>query len=485
MRKFSLAVILLLTIGLLIVAIYISNDYKLDQTKIKPTKIVGTIEYDRLFAYDNFRQFKIVISQEEWDGLSQDIFDYAEKFNNYKVGNYRKADVYYTDHYGETVFKDVGIRTKGNTTRVPPEVDGQRYRFHFKLKFDEVFEDLLENENRKIKNRNLSGLTELNFKYHNGTDPSYVREIFALELFNKVGVLASNATLASVIYVIDGIEYDYGVYTIIEPIDKDFLTKRFGKERDDGNLYKCLWQNYGPASLEPATPLAIGIKDWETDYRPSYDLKTNKKEEDHSELKLFIENLNKIPDENFKAYIGETFDVDSFLRYQAMTLLIANPDDYWAMGNNYYLYFNNDGKIVFIPTDYDHSFGVGWGGEPVTSYEDLISADIYNYVSIDSGLMGRRKIRKPLVERILAIDEYREKYEDYLTLFIEESNQYFSYKEFNKTFGVLKKVYSQHTPDYFNEYARMLVMYEINFFEQKIRSVKSQLEGGLNHESTD
>jgi len=176
---------------------------------------------------------------------------------------------------------------------------------------------------------------------------------------NKAGVYTSRTGSTRLTITIDGEEHYFGIYTLIETVDQSFLTKRYGNANDNGNLYKCLWGNSGPATLEPVdekftgNPIfpeerVIGVKDWETHYRPTYDLKTNEDIEDHTELLKFIDNINTLSGVELKDYLDVNFEVDRFLRYQAMNMLIGKWDDYWAMGNNYYLYFNNGGKILSL-----------------------------------------------------------------------------------------------------------------------------------------
>ena len=158
----------------------------------------------------------------------------------------------------------------------------------------------------------------------------------------------------------------FGIYTIIEPVDKSFLTKRYGRDGNDGNLYKCLFGDSGPATLEPIGNVpermfperrVIGSKDWKTNYRPTYDLKTNEEAADHTVLLDFINKLNTLSGKELKFYLDNNFRVKDFLMAQAINVLLGKWDDYWPMGNNYYLYFNNRGKIEFIPVDYDMVFG--------------------------------------------------------------------------------------------------------------------------------
>jgi hypothetical protein len=265
----------------------------------------------------------------------------------------------------------------------------------------------------------------------------------------------------------------YGVYTIIEPIDKAFLTSRFGAQANDGNLYKCLWENT-PATLEPISdPKEIGVKDWKTGYRPAYDLQTNEDAAATWDLEAFIDNINGLNDADFAAYIASRFEVDRFLRYLAVNLLLGNADDYRTMGNNYYLYFNNAGKIELLPYDYDACLGGGWNGGSASSYEALATEDIHAALNLNASFLGR-DVAHPLVDRILVIPEYRERYEHYLKSFIESG--LFSYDTFREKFEKLKTLYGDAAcSDTLDSGESMTLTNEEWFFAVKTDSVLSQL----------
>jgi spore coat protein CotH len=440
----------------------------------QPMPVFACADYERLFDETLTHRFTVYITQSEWDGLSQDLLDYQEIDPFMRTGNYRYADLVYEDEAGTIELDDIGIRTRGNTTRTLPE-DGQGlHRAHFSLSFDETF-DLQKGsaEYAARKERELFGLDKLNLKWNLWTDPGHIRELYCYALLNEAGVAAPRASLAALDFCIDGTLVHYGVYTLIEPVDKSFLTRRFGKQANDGNLYKCLWENI-PATLEDGYPeTEIGVKDWESGYRPAYDLKTNEEAADTADLAAFIDNINSLSDEDFAAYIARSFAVDRFLKYLAADLLVGTPDDYRTMGNNYYLYFNNAGKIELIPYDYDASLGGGWDGGPASSYEVLATEDIYTALNLNAAYM-ERAVAHPLSDRILAIPEYRGRYEDYLKMFIQSG--LFSFEDYLAKFEALQALYDDYAcSDTLDSGEGMALTNEEWFFETKTESVLSQL----------
>jgi hypothetical protein len=133
-------------------------------------------------------------------------------------------------------------------------------------------------------------------------------------------------------------------------------------------------------------------------------LKTNENYPNHSALFRLLEVLNKCPDDSFASEIEKVLDVDEFLRFLAVSVLIVHLDNYIGMGHNYYLY-EVDGKFCVIPWDMNMAFGAfGMGfGRGVTI------ADFY----IDEPTTGAVADR-PLVARLLAHKPYLDKYHQYL-----------------------------------------------------------------------
>jgi spore coat protein CotH len=394
-----------------------------------------------------------------------------------RTGNYRKADLYYSDENGEVKIDEVGIRTKGNMSRVFPEDSEGLHRFHFKIKFDESFDMEKGSLEYDIRSkRKFADLSELNFKINDGSDPTNIREIFSYDLINDFGVTAPKASMATLTIVIDGVEHDYGVVRYIESVDKDFLGRRFGNKLNDGNLYKCLWQNYGPATLMPLGRQAeVGVKDWEKNDRPTYDLKTNKAELNTQDIKDFIKQLNELDGEELKTYLDKNFSIDRFIRAQALDVVLGEIDGYWSMGNNYYLYFNENGIIEWIPFDYEHVLAAGWDGAPYWSYEGIATADIYTWNNLNAK-MYNESTTHPLMDKILQIDEYKQKYEEYLRTLTDPQNDYFTYSRFMDLYSELYNLYGSSVDNEMQEGNIWELSNEEWYFNTKTESVSSQLE---------
>lgn len=373
------------------------------------------IEYDKLFSYDIRHTFIIEFTQEEWDGLNQDMWDYYAIYGTFKSNNYRKVDVTYIADDEITYIEDVGIRSKGNdySRRPPQEEDGTIVPIHYMMKFNETF-DTVEgsDECEDLKTRDVFNLEQLLFKWNNTGDPSYTNEIFSYEMFRQAGVPIPSASWAELQIVIDGEVQLTTLYKVFEQMDEEFVRKHLQEtpQKQVGDLYKGLWS----ATLDPITDSSqYGIRDWENNYRPLYGIETNKDNPDYSSLVDFSYGINIEDTQMRKNFIEEYFNVDSFMRAMAVNVLVGNPDDYRGNANNFYYYFDEEGYMTYLPFDYDNSMGSGWAGhDGFINY--TLGNDIYEW-----NWPIWMPVGKPLWDNTINYTEYQILYEDYLMEFIE------------------------------------------------------------------
>ena len=345
----------------------------------------------------------------------------------------------------------MGIRTRGNESRRLPYQNGNYYKSHFKVKFDETFDMPTDDPaTAALSKRRFAGLKALNFKWsrYNTWDTyankSKINELFSYLLLGEIGVNAPRMSMGTLKFRIAGTEVNYGLYGIVEPVDKPFLRRRYGV--NDGDLYKCLYLDLdeGPDLTEES--LAgdnVGVKDVATNYRPIYDLQTNETTSDHSALKEFVYQLNALEGQEFVAYLEANFDVDSFIRYLAMGIYINNLDDYRFLANNYYLFFNTEGKTEFIPYDFDISLGTNWHGEMglwTTNSSPRTSSTPRTFP-----VLSGETIRHDLVDKVLAVEQYRAQYVKYLEDYGLPANKLFLFSEYKAKFDQLFALYGDKT----------------------------------------
>lgn len=357
-----------------------------------------------IFDLNSIPSLTIEISTSQWNEILMN-FDKNRK-NETEV-----TTDFIFDKNGKTdILKNIGIRIRGNTSRRRaegkkgelhnPENPDWRHA-HFRLDFQ-------KNSDKKT---DFYTLKNLNLKWFKD-DGMYAREIYCYDLFQRFGVYTAPRSSYCKLYI--KIKEDkktayYGIYEMVEPVDKEFLKTRFAKTKtmNDGDLWKCLWG----ADLRTTGNMGIEEPD-NPKKRVDYDLKTNKKDLEKAKKRLtdFITNLNKLDENKFKVWIKNNFDIDLFLKSYAVNVMVGMWDDYWAnSGNNYYLYIDDKNIAYFIPFDYDNSLGtsliVGNSG-----YQDIFNWGESNAV---------------LIKRILSIKEYKDKYSSYISQLIDQKNDYF------------------------------------------------------------
>lgn len=335
-------------------------------TTPKPTEPAPSSEellYEKLFDPQTRVTVDIQMSAQELQKL-QDDYDRYSSFGS-KSPIYRRADVTITLNGVPYEIKDVGVRMKGNTSRMA-FYDAQKGIYngiHFKLDFQETFDDKAyygsdaqvwsDAQTRKArKNRTFATLEKLELRWNKCEDATYLKESYAYDLYRSQGVLAPRMNLCSM----DWSGVHLGVYTVGEPVDEVFLAKRLPANELGGDLYKC-----GGADFTNTN--SIGIENEDKGQFYSYDLKSNKKTSQHTALKGLINGLNagNVTKERF----AQLVDVDNFLSYAAVSWFVGNPDDLRNNYNNFYLYFlKSSGKAIIIPYDCDRCLGVAVHWDP-------------------------------------------------------------------------------------------------------------------------
>jgi hypothetical protein len=270
----------------------------------------------------------------------------------------------------------------------------------------------------------LAGMTRINLKAMYN-DPSQMREALAWRLFGIAGIPASRHTYAKLAF-----DATYrGLFSVIEHVDKKFLRDHFG-ENYRGNLYKTGCRDIGCASLAYRTG-PDGNDSGRQYFIPgpaerTYRLKTNKNNPEAStydDLACFIRTINGIglpggeerfDTDAFRESVDGIMNVNAFLRWAAVNMLLGSWDNYYATPSNYYLYnsghsgaaddFVSSPYFHFIPWDYDNCLGIDYFG---TRWQ---YADILDW----PGKANRHIPKIPLVRNLLSNHDYRRYYLDYM-----------------------------------------------------------------------
>ncbi len=435
---------------------------------LKVDKIDRAVEYAEVFDNSIKHTFLFEFTQEAFDAMVASMIEYDQIFGadvwpgDYRSNEYQSITVTYIDHDTVISIEEVGIRTKGNiySRRLPIDELGNHQEVHYMLKFNETFDyEEGTDEYTALKKREVFDIEQLLFKWNNTGDPGFSNEVYSLDLFQKVGVVVPNASFAEVLIVIDGEVKLRSLYNIFEHFDEEFIRKHFQDEptKEVGDLYKMSWS----ADLTPINEAGVlGVRNWETGFRPLYGKETNTKNNDYGSIIDFTYQLAEQDIVKRKQWLDTRFDVDSYIKSLAVNVLLGNPDDYRGNLNNYYMYFDETGYATYIPFDYDNSLGVGWPG--ADNFSDYtLGNDIYNWGRISYGYFDQR----PLVDNVLYYEEYQILYENYLEEYIDSG--LFSYEAYHDIVELVDTLYGDTFAIYNNrEY----------YFNTKIERTLEQIE---------
>lgn len=377
-----------------------------------------TQNLDLIFGTDAVAEITLTIDRSEWNTLLEN-YDTNPKNEDCIHADFKMTKGEYTWQA-----EDIGMRLRGNTSRIRPQQGDNYYQTHFKIDFEEWIEDDTIEEGKLAGC--MKGIILKRFK----DDPTYVREVFGYNFFRNNGIWTAPRAGYTRLFINiveengETTELNYGVYAMIEEINKQFLKERSENTPEigtkfngnKGNLWKCCWQSSNGPSM--ATDFdayhSFGVEEIFLDeaksMRYDYDLKTNKDDliSARDEFIDFIYALNDLSTvEEIKAFYEKKMDVDLFLKTYACNVLLGMDDDYWNNKNNYYFYFDKKGKCYFIPYDYDNILGTN-------CFDDTATENPIEW--------GRDGVKAPLIEKLLSVPEYKQMYVDYLLELREESS---------------------------------------------------------------
>jgi hypothetical protein len=273
---------------------------------------------DALFNDSELHDVMLTVSERDWSELKA----HPEQNTNYP------ADLRWR---GVTV-RNIGIRSRGTSTRngVKPglRLDMNRY-------VDQTFLGLR--------------LLVLDNSY---TDPSMMRDPLAMKVFARAGLPAPREAHARLF-----VNNEFaGVYIIVEPIDRAFVTRVFGAAEGNaesgGYLYEYNWvREWGFQYLGPALEAYAELFDPKT-------RETDAVSRLYQPLESLVRAVNETPADQFEQTVGALIDLPQVMRYLAVQRASGEIDGFignWSM-SNFYLYRFSDGRpAVLLPWDADHS----------------------------------------------------------------------------------------------------------------------------------
>ena len=250
-----------------------------------------------------------------------------------------------------TQMDNVAIRKKGYLGSISSS------RPSIKLNFDTHEDDRTYKTNKRMTLNN------------DRQDPSHTHQCMAYDLYRAAGLVAPRCNLAHV--VING--EDLGVFSQVESIKKPFLELNYGDK--NGNLYEGQVADFG-AHLND-----------------KFELKTNKSENDRSDL-AELSDILAMDDVNMLANLPSKLALDEFITYWAVETLIGHWDSATGNANNFYMYHDpTDDLFHFIP----------WGTDAAFTGKNVFKANsgpLYRNLSIASRLYAIAETRQQYFDAI-------------------------------------------------------------------------------------
>jgi spore coat protein CotH len=239
---------------------------------------------------------KLWINSRDWDTLK----------TNFLSNAYYPADL----QWKTTTVRNVGIRSRGN---------GGRSGFKPGLRVD---------IDRYSSTQKFLGLKSFVLR-NNTQDPSQMHEWLSMLFFRRMGLPASREAFTRLF-----VNNEYaGLYTIVESVDKSFLTRQFGE--DSGYLFDYDY----PADAAPYyfedrgrdaasyVPLPFKPETRENNARPEV-------------IANMVQAINASSGAVFRTAVAEFVDLAQFIRHVAAEVFLAEQDGIlgeWGM-NNFFMY---------------------------------------------------------------------------------------------------------------------------------------------------
>jgi len=173
---------------------------------------------------------------------------------------------------------------------------------------------------------------------NNAGDPTYMVTCLIYQIFDAAGYPAPLCNMANVMANGQAL----GPYTHVEAIKKRFLLRAFGDK--SGSLYEGAMTDF--------------VEEW----LPRWEIKTKDTDPSYAPLLAVAEAL-QASDDQLLAALDPVVNVDRFITFWALEMLVLHMDGYAAGRNNFYVYFDpSDGnRAVFIP----------WGVDDATQMDEM------------------------------------------------------------------------------------------------------------------
>ncbi len=281
-------------------------------------------------------------------------------------------------------YDSVGIRFKGETSyfQLPP--NAQKMSFNISIDFARADQRLLG-----YKTLNLNNAFQ---------DESFLREVFYLHQIRK-HIPAAKANFVQLF--ING--ENWGPYPNIQQLNKDFLEEWF-LSNDGANWRAERPDNLtGPGGQWGDGTAALNYLGTDTStYQKYYHLKSSDIPDGWSRLAATCNALNNTPIANLPDILPVFLDIDRTLWHLATEIAFSDDDSYVHKGkNDYYVYYEPETERI-TPIEYD--------GNSVMNPGLATWSPFYN----------ETKVNYPLLNRMLAVPQWRQRYLAHLRTIVSE-----------------------------------------------------------------
>ena len=331
-----------------------------------------------LYDLNTVQNIEITFSQSNWDQLLD-----AEKAGDQ---NYIMAQSVSIN--GE-VYDSVGVKYKGNSTYNPNQTKNP---FHIEL------DTYKEHDHQGYTDIKLSNVAK---------DPSFLREVLSYQILRQyMDAPLSNFANVSVNGTL------IGLYSNSESISKKFVDSRFYSKSN--SFFKCNPPD-GAGGGSNDFPNLVYLGQDSTAYYDSYEMKSDESWQDLINLTDVLAN-----DVGNIEYI---LDVDRVLWMLAFDNAFVNLDSYIGrFAQNYYLYMDDNDRLVPIVWDLNESFG---------RFSDTGSGNLGSTLAKQqmSHLLHENDADFPLVKQLLSNPTYKRMYIAHLkTMLLEnfDNDTYFT-----------------------------------------------------------
>jgi len=288
------------------------------------------------------------------------------------------------------VFDSVGVRFKGQTSY---SMAGNTQKKSFNISLDLVNED-----------QRFLGYKTLNLN-NSFQDPSFLREVFYLHQIKR-HIPAAKANFVQL--YING--QNWGLYPNIQQLDKTYLKEWFFSNNGTSWRADAPAGTGGPGGPGGGGPgwgdgtAALNYLGTDTStYQQYYTLKSTEQENPWELLVNATNALNTTAIEDLPSVLPDYLDIDRTMWFLATEIAFTDDDSYVYKGKmDYYLYYEAEtGRIT--PLEFDGN-----------------SAMLSNYASNWGPFYNANKVNYPLLNKMLAVPAWRQRYLAHLRTIIQE-----------------------------------------------------------------